>query len=176
KRLALAPELIGALPPAGPSRGPSAFAEQLQHPVDGLWIDLFTGHGHGSVWPKAADRHSRGSGLPRSPAPAHFARASTSRSRDRCEGVRSLRSARGWPFRSREDRHCHRHKDPCPRRGVARSWPRPDDRSTVPPWVWGPVYDGPGWGDEARLTVTSFDVEQAPSARGPFGLFLGDMA
>ena len=26
----------------------------------------------------------------------------------------------------------------------------------------------------ARLTVTSFDVEQAPSARGPFGFFLGD--
>ena len=30
------------------------------------------------------------------------------------------------------------------------------------------------WGDVARLTVTSFDVEQAPSARGPFGFFLGD--
>ena len=30
------------------------------------------------------------------------------------------------------------------------------------------------WGDEARLTTTSFDIEQAPAARGPFGYFLGD--
>ena len=30
------------------------------------------------------------------------------------------------------------------------------------------------WGDESRLTATSFDVEQAPAARGPFGYFLGD--
>ena len=30
------------------------------------------------------------------------------------------------------------------------------------------------WGNEARLTATSFDVEQAPAARGPFGYFLGD--
>jgi len=30
------------------------------------------------------------------------------------------------------------------------------------------------WGDEARLSSTSFDLEQAPAARGPFGFFLGD--
>jgi hypothetical protein len=30
------------------------------------------------------------------------------------------------------------------------------------------------WGDEARLSSGSFDLEQAPSARGPFGFFLGD--
>jgi hypothetical protein len=30
------------------------------------------------------------------------------------------------------------------------------------------------WGDEARLSSTSFDIEQAPAARGPFGFFLGD--
>jgi hypothetical protein len=30
------------------------------------------------------------------------------------------------------------------------------------------------WGDEARLSTASFDIEQAPSARGPFGFFLGD--
>ncbi len=30
------------------------------------------------------------------------------------------------------------------------------------------------WGDEARLSSASFDVEQAPAARGPFGFFLGD--
>jgi hypothetical protein len=31
------------------------------------------------------------------------------------------------------------------------------------------------WGNEARLTTTgSFDIEQAPAARGPFGFFVGD--
>jgi BNR repeat-like domain len=30
------------------------------------------------------------------------------------------------------------------------------------------------WGDELRLTDTSFDIEQAPFARGPFGFFLGE--
>ena len=30
------------------------------------------------------------------------------------------------------------------------------------------------WGDEARLNASSFDIEQAPAARGPFGYFLGD--
>jgi hypothetical protein len=30
------------------------------------------------------------------------------------------------------------------------------------------------WGDEARLSSASFDIEQAPAARGPFGFFLGD--
>jgi hypothetical protein len=30
------------------------------------------------------------------------------------------------------------------------------------------------WGDEARLSSSSFDFEQAPSARGPFGFFVGD--
>ena len=30
------------------------------------------------------------------------------------------------------------------------------------------------WGGEVRLSVTSFDIEQAPAARGPFGFFLGD--
>jgi hypothetical protein len=30
------------------------------------------------------------------------------------------------------------------------------------------------WGDESRLTTTSFDIEQAPAARGPFGYFLGE--
>jgi hypothetical protein len=32
----------------------------------------------------------------------------------------------------------------------------------------------PSWGGEARLTNTSFDIEQAPAARGPFGFFLGE--
>ena len=30
------------------------------------------------------------------------------------------------------------------------------------------------WSDEARLSSTSFDIEQAPAARGPFGYFLGE--
>ena len=30
------------------------------------------------------------------------------------------------------------------------------------------------WGDEARLSSASFDIEQGPAARGPFGFFLGD--
>jgi hypothetical protein len=30
------------------------------------------------------------------------------------------------------------------------------------------------WGNEARLTSASFDIEQAPAARGPFGFFLGE--
>jgi len=30
------------------------------------------------------------------------------------------------------------------------------------------------WGDEVRLTDTSFDVEQLPFARGPFGYFVGE--
>jgi hypothetical protein len=30
------------------------------------------------------------------------------------------------------------------------------------------------WGDEARLSSASFDIEQAPAARGPFGFFLGE--
>jgi hypothetical protein len=34
--------------------------------------------------------------------------------------------------------------------------------------------DQSSWGDEARLSSTSFDIEQAPSARGPFGFFLGE--
>jgi hypothetical protein len=29
-------------------------------------------------------------------------------------------------------------------------------------------------GNESRLTTTSFDIEQAPAARGPFGYFLGE--
>jgi BNR repeat-like domain len=34
--------------------------------------------------------------------------------------------------------------------------------------------DADDWGDELRLTDTSFDVEQLPFARGPFGYFLGE--
>ena len=30
------------------------------------------------------------------------------------------------------------------------------------------------WGGEVRLSPSSFDIEQAPAARGPFGFFLGD--
>jgi hypothetical protein len=30
------------------------------------------------------------------------------------------------------------------------------------------------WVDENRLTASSFDIEQAPAARGPFGYFLGE--
>jgi hypothetical protein len=30
------------------------------------------------------------------------------------------------------------------------------------------------WGAEARLSPSSFDIEQAPAARGPFGYFLGE--
>ena len=30
------------------------------------------------------------------------------------------------------------------------------------------------WGNEARLSPASFDIEQAPAARGPFGYFLGE--
>ena len=30
------------------------------------------------------------------------------------------------------------------------------------------------WSSENRLTATSFDIEQAPAARGPFGYFLGE--
>jgi hypothetical protein len=29
-------------------------------------------------------------------------------------------------------------------------------------------------GNESRLTTSSFDIEQAPAARGPFGYFLGE--
>ena len=34
--------------------------------------------------------------------------------------------------------------------------------------------DAASWGDEVRLTNTSFDIEQAPFARGPNGFFLGE--
>jgi hypothetical protein len=34
--------------------------------------------------------------------------------------------------------------------------------------------DADDWGNELRLTDTSFDVEQLPFARGPFGYFLGE--
>jgi len=34
--------------------------------------------------------------------------------------------------------------------------------------------DVASWGDEVRLTNTSFDIEQAPFARGPNGFFLGE--
>jgi hypothetical protein len=34
--------------------------------------------------------------------------------------------------------------------------------------------DGDNWGDENSLTNASFDIEQAPFARGPFGFFVGD--
>jgi hypothetical protein len=34
--------------------------------------------------------------------------------------------------------------------------------------------DASNWGDETRLTTASFDIEQAPAARGPFGYFLGE--
>ena len=34
--------------------------------------------------------------------------------------------------------------------------------------------DAANWGDEARLSTASFDIEQAPAARGPFGFFLGE--
>ena len=34
--------------------------------------------------------------------------------------------------------------------------------------------DATNWGDEARLSPASFDIEQAPAARGPFGYFLGE--
>jgi hypothetical protein len=35
--------------------------------------------------------------------------------------------------------------------------------------------DPDSWsGNESRLTTTSFDIEQAPAARGPFGYFLGE--
>jgi hypothetical protein len=34
--------------------------------------------------------------------------------------------------------------------------------------------DADDWGDELRLTDTSFDVEQLPFARGPFGYFVGE--
>lgn len=34
--------------------------------------------------------------------------------------------------------------------------------------------DSTNWGDEARLSSSSFDIEQAPAARGPFGYFLGE--
>src|SRR5438094_10192673 len=30
------------------------------------------------------------------------------------------------------------------------------------------------WSDESRLTTPSFDIDQAPAARGPFGYFLGE--
>ncbi len=88
---------------------------------------------HGSILLAASARHLRGLGRPHRRGPAGSARASILRSRDRCEGVRFLRSARELPFRSHENRHCHRQKDPHPRRGVARFWPRPADRSRPPP-------------------------------------------
>jgi len=35
--------------------------------------------------------------------------------------------------------------------------------------------DPTSWsGNESRLTPSSFDIEQAPAARGPFGYFLGE--
>jgi hypothetical protein len=34
--------------------------------------------------------------------------------------------------------------------------------------------DAASWGNEVRLTDTSFDMEQAPFARGPNGFFLGE--
>jgi hypothetical protein len=34
--------------------------------------------------------------------------------------------------------------------------------------------DPANWTSESRLTTSSFDIEQAPAARGPFGYFLGE--
>lgn len=34
--------------------------------------------------------------------------------------------------------------------------------------------NGANWGSEVRLSSTSFDIEQTPAARGPFGYFLGE--
>jgi hypothetical protein len=34
--------------------------------------------------------------------------------------------------------------------------------------------DAANWGEEGRLSSASFDIEQAPAARGPFGYFLGE--
>ncbi len=34
--------------------------------------------------------------------------------------------------------------------------------------------DAANWSSESRLSSSSFDIEQAPAARGPFGFFLGE--
>jgi hypothetical protein len=102
-----------------------------------LWMvcgrRLFSERGHGSIWPAASDpgllRHDR----PHQPDPAGLAPASSSRSTGRRADARSLRSARESPFRSREAPDCRQQKDPRPKRGVARSCSRPNDRSEVSP-------------------------------------------
>jgi hypothetical protein len=54
-----------------------------------------------------------------------------------------------------------------------------DASSGVPTDYWivhchADCSDAANWGDESRLTTASFDIEQAPAARGPFGYFLGE--
>jgi len=54
-----------------------------------------------------------------------------------------------------------------------------DSNSGVPTDYWivhcHAVCSSPtNWGGESRLTTASFDIEQAPAARGPFGYFLGE--
>jgi hypothetical protein len=54
-----------------------------------------------------------------------------------------------------------------------------DANSGVPTDYWivhchATCSDASNWGAEARLSSASFDIEQAPAARGPFGYFLGE--
>jgi hypothetical protein len=103
---------------------------------------LFTDRGYGSIWPAASDPGLLEHDRPHQADPAGLARASSSRSTGRRAGARSLRSARESPFRSREAPDYRPQKDPCPRRAVARSCSRPDDRSEVSPPGSRAVYDG----------------------------------
>jgi hypothetical protein len=53
----------------------------------------------------------------------------------------------------------------------------PDPGATTDYWLvhcHASCADTANWGDEVRLTDTSFDMEQAPFARGPNGFFLGE--
>lgn len=42
------------------------------------------------------------------------------------------------------------------------------------PAATGGCASATNWGNEARLSDSSFDIEQAPAARGPYGYFVGD--
>jgi hypothetical protein len=101
------------------------------HPDLEIRRRVFTDRGCGSIWHAATGPGLLGLDRLHQPDPAGLARASSSRSIGRRADTRSLRSARESLFRSREARNWRRQQDPRPKRGVARSCFRPDDRSEV---------------------------------------------
>jgi hypothetical protein len=121
------------------------------------------------------------------------ASAGSTRSPSRCPRTAAMRgrsrsrSARPRPAPTRRTSRRGCRPCTCPTTGRSR-WPTTTSGSTrprpgCPPTTgWSTANpsgtttcaDADDWGDEQRLTDTSFDVEQLPFARGPFGYFVGE--